>query len=520
MLVEEVKTMESRENKLKSYEVIFIRILMDMYVSEDQIHGIMAMLYGNKPAMDKVVAFIEENPEATESQIIKVASKAVGIKSKNDKNEKIKCKQCGEEFNNEELGLNGTCSRCRKGSNEKIREVHVAFDDSIYNNLYFRGRKNPPFEFGVDYQKVLLDYELCIGDISNPPFSNANAYAHKYSSAKAIEKNIAKRIEKINDVPSNADVYLWISDQNLNSYLNLCYFAPLFKRFENVFLVRICSDDIENKDYKILDSLEKKKNVTSEDLDYFSLQIKNKEIAKSDYRIGIRDIIKPCSSEWIGRYILNNSNSRYKETLKIFSDVHDNIKSDTGYIVRCDVVLSAINDLVLDGLLCSHGDYMWWGDSHHNNMLCTQRIKKCNLSNSRPLSYEDSLFCVLQAFEMGLTYPLYEILDKDAIIEYVDENKTVCGSRKIIEHIENDGTDRVCVNNQKVFCDIMRIAEGDRYGVGEKCILISYEQQNEVKKRIVKIKYADGKIRRIEVFIPYGPLRLEYDEDDLFECKE
>ena len=259
MLVEEVKTMESRENQLKQYEVIFIRILMDMHVSKDQIHGIMAMLYGNKPAMDKVVAFIEENPEATESQIIKVASKAVGIKSKNDKNEKIKCKQCGEEFNNEELGL---------------------------------------------------------------------------------------------------------------------------------------------------------------------------------------------------------------------------------------------------------------------NMLCTQRIKKCNLSNSRPLSYEDSLFCVLQAFEMGLTYPLYEILDKDAIIEYVDENKTVCGSRKIIEHIENDGTDRVCVNNQKVFCDIMRIAEGDRYGVGEKCILIHYERQNEVKNRIVKIKYDDGKIRRIEVFIPYGPLRLEYDEDDLFECIE
>jgi hypothetical protein len=152
---------------------------------------------------------------------------------------------------------------------------------------------------------------------------------------------------------------------------------------------------------------------------------------------------------------------------------------------------------------------MWWGDSHHNNMLCTQRIKKCNLSNSRPLSYEDSLFCVLQAFEMGLTYPLYEILDKDAIIEYVDENKTVCGSRKIIEHIENDGTDRVCVNNQKVFCDILRVAEGERYGVGERFILLTYHLKDGTRENhIIKVHFANSKIYKLEFFNPYGPLRL------------
>ena len=72
--------MESYETPLKPHEKIFIRILVRMQVSTDQICGIMAMLKNNKPAMDKVVDFIEENPQATESQIIKAASRAAGIK--------------------------------------------------------------------------------------------------------------------------------------------------------------------------------------------------------------------------------------------------------------------------------------------------------------------------------------------------------------------------------------------------------------------------------------------------------
>jgi hypothetical protein len=48
-----------------------------MKVSEDAICGIMAMLNGNTMAMDEVVAFIKENPQATESDIIKAASRAI-----------------------------------------------------------------------------------------------------------------------------------------------------------------------------------------------------------------------------------------------------------------------------------------------------------------------------------------------------------------------------------------------------------------------------------------------------------
>ena len=72
--------MDSYETPLKPHEKVFVRILVRMQVSTDQICGIMAMLNGNEPAITEVVAFIKANPEATESQIIKAASRAAGVK--------------------------------------------------------------------------------------------------------------------------------------------------------------------------------------------------------------------------------------------------------------------------------------------------------------------------------------------------------------------------------------------------------------------------------------------------------
>ena len=70
---------------MKSYtieEVMekFITVLCNIGMSKTAIHGISKMLWGNTTAMDQVITFIEKNPKATESQIIKAASQAVGIK--------------------------------------------------------------------------------------------------------------------------------------------------------------------------------------------------------------------------------------------------------------------------------------------------------------------------------------------------------------------------------------------------------------------------------------------------------
>ena len=64
------------EHKLRA----FVRILCSLGLTERAIHGIVAMVGDNIQAMTEVVDYIETNPTATEAQVIKVASQAIGIK--------------------------------------------------------------------------------------------------------------------------------------------------------------------------------------------------------------------------------------------------------------------------------------------------------------------------------------------------------------------------------------------------------------------------------------------------------
>ena len=64
---------------MEPYEKIFIHVLCAMGLSEDTICGIMAMMDGNKEPMDELVAYIKENPEATEAEVTKAASKIIGV---------------------------------------------------------------------------------------------------------------------------------------------------------------------------------------------------------------------------------------------------------------------------------------------------------------------------------------------------------------------------------------------------------------------------------------------------------
>ena len=57
----------------------FVRVLYSTRISEAAIYGIGEMMWDNKPAMDELVAYIEENPKATEVQITKKASQIMGI---------------------------------------------------------------------------------------------------------------------------------------------------------------------------------------------------------------------------------------------------------------------------------------------------------------------------------------------------------------------------------------------------------------------------------------------------------
>ena len=64
------------EEKLR----LFVRVLCSMRLTEDTIHGIVAMMDGDKRSMDELVAYIKENPKATEAEITRQASTIIGVK--------------------------------------------------------------------------------------------------------------------------------------------------------------------------------------------------------------------------------------------------------------------------------------------------------------------------------------------------------------------------------------------------------------------------------------------------------
>ena len=87
------------------------------------------------------------------------------------------------------------------------------------------------------------------------------------------------------------------------------------------------------------------------------------------------------------------------------------------------------------------------------------------------------------------------------------------GRSNVINYIENDGSARVHVKKQKVSCDILRIAEGEHYGIGDLCILLSYECEDEtINHYIIKVRFENEHIQEIKIFTAKGPLRLIADE--------
>ena len=59
---------------MKEITQAFMKVLMSMNVQEKNIKAITELLWGNLQGMDELMKFIKENPEATESEILKKAT--------------------------------------------------------------------------------------------------------------------------------------------------------------------------------------------------------------------------------------------------------------------------------------------------------------------------------------------------------------------------------------------------------------------------------------------------------------
>ena len=127
-----------------------------------------------------------------------------------------------------------------------------------------------------------------------------------------------------------------------------------------------------------------------------------------------------------------------------------------------------------------------------------------------PVSFEDALEIVCDALEEGYFYSLYKILDKNAELVLVDDARSIVGIRNVINFLVQERLAHLyCSDNKTITCDILKVDKGERYGVGEKCILLLYHLHNDKKEHyVIKVHFEKSVINKLEVFRPYGPLKL------------
>ena len=428
---------------------------------------------------------------------------------------KWNCRQCGGKLELLEFGPEKICPHCGKETAPvHIKEVHINFSDTIYGDPAVLPRDAAHrFVVGVDYLNVCFRLELSMGDISNPPESNSFAYAHRYGSYESMELIVEKHIRKLSQATNDTPVYLWINERDVNAYLNLLKFSNLFKRFDNVYLIRCCSEkDMENDEYEPNDSFSKKVSVSKEELDSMTIEYNRILELGGEFRIGAYGDVHVCSEEYLEKFVREQITEKYVNFNSIYSKVHDAFKEATGYVIHYNVVEELVWRMMTARKIQSHGACEWWGDSSYNNMLCTQSFH-IGSPKKETYTYSDALKIVYDAFAYGYTCPLYEIIAPNAILSIEDSNQLFEGRSNVINYIENDGSARVHVKKQKVSCDILRIAEGERYGIGDLCILLSYECEDEtINHYIIKVRFENEHIQEIKIFTAKGPLRLIADE--------
>ena len=135
-----------------------------------------------------------------------------------------------------------------------------------------------------------------------------------------------------------------------------------------------------------------------------------------------------------------------------------------------------------------------------------------------PLSYDTLLQVLCDGIEHGYFSMLYDYLEEKAVLELLDEGKSIVGKRYVLEFFLKKR--RECFDDEHIMCDVMKVAEGARYGIGEKCILITYPFENEKNQyHLLKVYDSNSKIYKLELYQQLRSLRLVEDEEDL-NCNE
>ena len=428
----------------------------------------------------------------------------------------ITCRQCGADCNIFDLRKKKTCPHCGQIALPiDIKEVHVYFNDMIWGEPAKLPRESEhAFLCDVDYTRVCFDLQLTIGDISHAPRLNSSVHAHTHLCYQSEKKAIDLNIQKLSEISDNVIVYLWVNDRDVNAYLNLLKFAELFKRFDEIWLIRCYTkEEEENEEYEENDSFAKRQRIFRDDLDEMSR--KYAEILKfgGDYRGGRFGEVRVFSKEYMEELIMRHIKNNHQTFNSIYDAASDEFEKKTGYVLNYRMVKELVWQLMVKGQIKSKEPYVLWGKSECDGKMWMHSF--C-LSTPKSITYtcDDALDIIYKAFEIGDTLPLYDIIADDAVLEFAYKKQTIRSKPRIINFIENDGVYRVVVRNAESKCTYVREQIGRRKNdLGERCIALWY-MYNRYRSPIfvIKLQFENNRIIKIQVFKPMRTRKLMKDE--------
>ena len=419
--------------------------------------------------------------------------------------------QCGKEMDFRQFGPGRICPHCgRESVIVDVKEAHVLFsrlssdafstyinDESLDGVLHRNGRN---YRINIDYRRFFLQYDLTVGNIADPPFSNANCYAHGFASAGSLREAIEHQLESLLQLDESVPIYLWLEDGDSPEHLlNLLFFARCFERFREVYLVRwYHAKNFVGEKKAMLKGLLNRELLTKQEL--LKMSDRYREIASlgAEVLVGDSSGVEGWSMRRVQDYVLRFLSSQYQGFSSVFLKIQKAIRKEIGVGIAIDTVKEAFYQLLRSGEIEGENRYALWEGANWNSSLITQKFR-LKMANDLRCSREEALLSVCYAFGIGNVTQLFRLLGEDAIMVTEGESEGIKGRVAIVEAIENVGSERANVRKEKVAAYLV-LYDKD----GEIYPMLRYQRGEETEHWVLDICYDGEKIQRIEIHRPHS----------------
>lgn len=423
-----------------------------------------------------------------------------------------KCRSCNQEIDVLDYGPEKICPHCGKiSAPENITQAHIAFRHMEYGEIghYINGETGN-LTLNVDYKKFWLSYILDIGNISNPPTSNAYLYSHLLGNVKGCSERAQREVDNLALLDKNVEVYLWLPHNDANSYLNMFWFSHLFLRFEKVYLVDVYTgEDMENDNYFPGDSLQHKRLLTKDELQ--AMPAKFWHSSRNEYRMICNGEFRYFDVEDFDELVLSCMDEEFLFYNAIYSRVCDKFKEKEKMHFPWKTFEIVMWELLKRGKIESSGPCDLWGKG---GMMLIERNFRPVIACEHHYSKKDLLRILRDALAYGNTYDLYRVLAEDAYLSW-DFFEDGFENEGVVQAIEIAGAYLINYCKESVECVLCTDGK-ENFDPEHLCLLWSREGEEGKQFYVVHVDIEDDKIARI-LFSPPTPgtdLYAIYDDEN------